>query len=207
MEQLWFITTAIHLQVWSGFWGPATDCVTTEKIWRGPVPHLWKQQMSPSKEIHSIQSTVITMMLLRSPCWEGQRAGGEGSNRGWDGWMASLTQIDMSLGKLWEMVNNREAWHAAVNGFAKSQTWLRDWTATVSASHINVSSAFTEVRAEGLLDGSVVKNLPSNAGDMGSIPVWEDATWLGAIKPMCHNYWNPWALEPKLQQGRSLQWE
>ena len=59
----------------------------------------------------------------RPHCWERLRAGGEADGRGWASWMASLT-LDMSLSRLQEMVNDREAWCAAVHRTSKSQTWL-----------------------------------------------------------------------------------
>ena len=39
-----------------------------------------------------------------------------------------ISAMDMKMGKLWEMVREREAWCAAVHGVSKSWTWLDNWT-------------------------------------------------------------------------------
>ena len=65
--------------------------------------------------------------LKRPWCWERERAGGEGDDRGWDGWMASPTLWT------WVWVASGSWWlHAAVHGVSKSWTRLSNWTELIT---------------------------------------------------------------------------
>ena len=88
------------------------------------------------------------------------KAGGEGEDRGWDGWMASPTQWT------WVWVSSGSWWWTGKPGVLQSMgsqksdtTEQLNWTPTTTNSYMS-----------NFPGASVVKNLPANATDIGSIP-------------------------------------
>ena len=73
-------------------------------------------------------------------CWEGLGAGGEGDDRGWDGWMASPTRWT------WIWVNSGSWWWTGRPGMlrfmgSQSQIWLSDWTKLIWHYLLNFSQS------------------------------------------------------------------
>ena len=74
--------------------------------------------------------------LKRPWCWERLKVGGEGDNRGWDGWMASLTQWT------WVYVTSGSWWWTGRPGMLQSMGWQRvrhdlalsNWTTTMKTT-------------------------------------------------------------------------
>ena len=96
----------------------------TSPFWRSALGFLWKEWCkSWNSSIFATSCEELTHWK-RLWCWEGLRAGGEGDDRGWDGWMASPT------GWTWVWVNSRSWWRTGRPGvlrFMGLQRVRQDW--------------------------------------------------------------------------------
>ena len=114
---------------------PWTARTPNQSILKEIIPELdwcwsWGSNTLPIQYAHLMRSN--DSLDERPWCWERLKAGGEGDNKGWDGWMALPTRWTW----VWAssrrcpdvLVMDREAWRAAFHGVAKGWTQLSDWT-------------------------------------------------------------------------------
>ena len=103
--------------------------------------------MQPGFHVHLTEIALTHWKRLW--CWEGLGAGGEGDDRGWGGWMASLTQWT------WVWVNSRSWWWTGRPGmlwFMGSQRVGHDWATELNWTHLLIYSSFQASLSTNLLD-------------------------------------------------------
>ena len=115
----------------------ALDCKEVQPVYpKGEQSWVFIGRTDVDAETPNILATWCEELThLKSPwCWERLKAGGEGGDRGWDGWMASLTQW------MWVWVNSRSWWWTGRSGvlwFMGSPRVGHDWTAELHWTEIS----------------------------------------------------------------------
>ena len=114
--------------------------VVLKKTFEGPLVLMLKE-INPEYSLEALRLKLqyFGHLMWRADSLEKNLILGkiEGSRRrGWQRmrWLDRITDsMDINLSKLWEILKDREVWHAAIHVVARNWTWLSDWTTATNA--------------------------------------------------------------------------
>jgi len=119
---------AFELWCWTRvLWAPWTARRSNQSNFKEISPEYSLEGLTLKLKLHNLPTWCEELTHWKRPwCWERLKAGGEGADRGWDGWMASVTQWTW----VWQALGDGEGPGslACYSGVTRSQTRLSDWT-------------------------------------------------------------------------------
>ena len=123
------------LQKFGHYWAIELNWIRLKSPSKGRLSSIWEKDLKTSNQLSTLATSCEELThWKRIWCWEGLGAGGEGEDRGWGGWMASLTWWTL----VW--VNSGRWWWTGWSGmlrFMGSQRVGHDWATELNWSELN----------------------------------------------------------------------